>query len=105
MESYKLTGINLEVAKEDLGTLSFNVASLKAEAIGDGWRIPTIVELEYLYNLSKIGLLSFKPERYWSSSVPAEGNAIERYCLFFNNGWRTGFTKFNTFRIRLVRDL
>ena len=106
MESYKLTGINLEVAKKDIINHTMNVVNKKIDEMGEGWRLPTIEELFYLYKLStEIGVLNLQGNIYWSSSVPAEGVATDRWTINFNTGSKVEYNKFNTFCAKLVRDL
>ena len=57
---------NLEVMTEDLGKMNWLKAKQACVDLGDGWRLPTIDELNILYiNKDKIG--GFSRNFYWSS--------------------------------------
>jgi len=57
---------DLEVMTEDLGEMSWEDAKKACADLGDGWRLPTRVELNLLYqNKESIG--GFDNYEYWSS--------------------------------------
>lgn len=62
------TGEKFEVANEDLEMkMSQEEAESECNKLGNGWRLPTISELEIIYDdLHKKGLGGFKDETYWS---------------------------------------
>jgi hypothetical protein len=62
---------------------------------GDGWRIPTIEELSYMYGLHTLGILGFDSSRsYWSTSNKLNSlGHIKPYtfqCISFSNGDLSG---------------
>jgi hypothetical protein len=66
---------NLEVMTEDLGEMNWEDAQSACEALGDGWRLPTIDEWNILYeNKDKIG--GFALYYYWSSTE-YDGREVE----------------------------
>jgi hypothetical protein len=71
-ENIELTNYNtgeiFEVANEDLEMkMSQDEAESECNKLGNGWRLPTISELEIIYDdLHKKGLGGFKDETYWS---------------------------------------
>ena len=61
---------NIEVMHNDIIKYSNYKTAIKAiEGVGDNWRLPTINELGYLYNLHKLGIGDFSNDSsYWSSN-------------------------------------
>jgi len=73
VQTVKLKKINLEVMKTDLGEMTWDDANKACEKLGEGWRLPTIDELQKIYKLkNKIG--GFKDDRYWSSTEGTNDN-------------------------------
>jgi hypothetical protein len=64
------TGVKIEVAANDLPeTLYWNKAVAACEAMGSGWRLPTLHELELIYEQIRCeGLSEFQKEAYWTST-------------------------------------
>ena len=60
----------LEIFYKDLppGKTFDQYKSLCLALRGDGWRIPTIKELSYMYSLHNLGVLNFLGDYYWSSN-------------------------------------
>ena len=61
---------------------------------GEGWRLPTIEELSYMCELSKLGVLEFANEYYWSSELNPKVTGKSAYlgyreCIYFPGGART----------------
>ena len=57
---------SLEIMTEDLGKMNWLEAKQACVDLGDGWRLPTIDELNVLYiNKDKVG--GFSRNFYWSS--------------------------------------
>jgi hypothetical protein len=69
-KNYIIDGIGLEIFYKDLPAgKSFNqYKSLCLALKGDGWRLPTLNELSYMYGLHNLGVLNFLGDNYWSSS-------------------------------------
>ena len=90
---------NLEVMKEDLGKMSWDDAIKTCAALGDGWRLPTIDELDILYeNRDRIG--GFASANYWSST---EGDSSGVWIQSFDNGLQGSDVKNPTYYVRAVR--
>jgi hypothetical protein len=74
---------------------------------GDGWRLPTIVELELIYrglHLKSIG--NFSPENYWSSTTRL--NSTHASTLVFTGGYDEIISLYrgnNTIPVRAVRSI
>lgn len=93
----------LEIAKHDFPDEMDRQDALEAcKSLGEGWRLPTKEELNFIYqNKKKIG--GFKAERYWSSSEHSNSDY----------GWAHNFVKGNefynykelTYNVRAVRSI
>jgi len=60
---------NLEIAAYDFGAkIDFHEATLACAALGDGWRLPTIDELDFI-NKHQDKIKHLKNETYWSSTL------------------------------------
>ena len=94
---------NLEVYNKDLGVMTWDEATKKASELGEGWRLPTIDELEkILYpNKSKIQNLQTQ-EFYWSGS---ETSPLYAWVLYFEIGSTHESGKNGIYYVRAVRDL
>jgi hypothetical protein len=95
---------NLLVAQNDFPELmNWENAKLACRALGKGWRLPTISELNILYtNRNKIG--GFVSNYYWSSY---EFELIPSFAYFLNFAVRIQgvYNKGNTDYVRAVRTL
>ncbi|MDA9161763.1 DUF1566 domain-containing protein [Crocinitomicaceae bacterium] len=91
---------NLEIMTEDLGEEMAWMEAKKACAdLGDGWRLPTKVELNILYeNKDEIG--GFAIYGYWSSTETSYGNAWEQR---FGYGSQSSNSKDGYHYVRAVR--
>ena len=75
---------NLEVMPNDLGQMSWKDAKKACSDLGDGWRLPTRVELDLLYqNKENIG--GFDNYEYWSSESTDQNSA---WIQYFGNGYQ-----------------
>lgn len=77
---------NLEVAEFDFPTkLNWNDSKIACSKLGKGWRLPTIQELELIYNSNKKMKMNLKDGRsdekyadeYWSSELNPSKNSAE----------------------------
>jgi hypothetical protein len=57
---------NLEVMETDLGKMNYDEAKKACAELGDGWRLPTIDELGFLYY--RLNAQFNSEESYWSST-------------------------------------
>jgi hypothetical protein len=91
----------LEVMKTDLGNMTWNQAKKACKKLGDGWRLPSIEELKFMFdNRHEIG--EFKVEYYWSSSDDDEHYPLSFY---FGDGFTHTGSKNDKYFVRAVRDL
>ena len=100
---------NLEVARNDFPNKMLWDEAMEACAnLGDGWRLPTMDELNLMYvNKDKIG--GFAKEDYWSSS-DAYDDDMAAMLQNFDDGLQGGLSKdefncsWNYYLVRCVRD-
>jgi hypothetical protein len=59
---------NLEVWNEDLGEMTWDEATKKAQELGEGWRLPTKDEFQNILFSNKSKIPNLKDEFYWSST-------------------------------------
>jgi hypothetical protein len=99
----KINGRKLEIAKEDLGEMTWQEAKDACNRLGAGWRLPTKDELEQMYlQLHKNGKGNFKLNYYWSST---EDDYYFAWYFYFYNGVANFKNKYNTSYVRAVRAL
>lgn len=99
-KSFKIQKISLEVMKKDLGEMTWKESKEVCAALGDGWRLPTIKELEVIYQFrNKIGLNHYQ---YWSSTESSNG-ALSYW--FPNGGSAANLNKSHAFYVCAVRTL
>lgn len=93
---------NLLVAQNDFPDgMNWNDAKAACAALGNGWRLPTMQELNIIYsNTEKIGESSFISNSYWSSMQ--DGNYKAVYKFFGNGEWST-VGKDNDVYVRAVK--
>lgn len=94
--------INIEIHPKEK-RLRWDEAVAYCKSLGEGWRLPTIQELWYIFedeNLRK----EFNKEDYWSSTEYGNYGA---WYFNFDLGTANYFfkDKFNAFYVRAVRDL
>jgi hypothetical protein len=90
-----------EIHPDELGKMTWDEAIEKVSELGDGWRLPTITELQLIWESGHKDL--FKKEWYWSSlgSYP-----INAWGFYFYNGYSNdSSSKYNYGYVRAVRDL
>lgn len=93
---------NLEIAKQDfLINLTWDSAKLISQVLKNGWRLPNVKELDFLYiNRNVIG--GFTSNKYWSSDFHKEGvTAYEKY--FNHQGFRDVSPYNSRLKVRFVR--
>jgi hypothetical protein len=115
-QSVKVKEIGLEVMTKDLGIMKWEEAIKACENLGDGWRLPTIEELEKIYKfeqappywdeLEKIYkykdiIGGFVYSLYWSSTVGAN----KAWTFSFNSGSAVYYYSSTYFYARAVRAL
>lgn len=90
---------NFEIYYDKIGKMTWDEAVEKVKELGDGWRLPTITELQLIWDSEHKDL--FK-EAYWSSS---EYNSGYAWLFNFSNGSTNNFVKVSSYYVRAVRDL
>lgn len=91
---------NLVVAQYDFPSMmNWKDAKKACETLGNGWRLPTIDELNILYkNKDKIGCSAVVS--YWSS-MELDNFA---WAQFFGNGFEHDYIKNDPYYVRAVRS-
>jgi hypothetical protein len=102
IKSHK-TGKEIQVYESDLGLKNLRDALLSSDQIGEGWRLPSIEELEQIYReLFLNGQGNFIQFFYWSSTETNDGKALG---WGFSGGVAIENSKFYKGQVRLVRDI
>lgn len=97
-----VNGRKLQVYKKDLGVMNWYDAKLSCEKLGARWRLPTIEELQQIYEqLYKNGKGGFFPKDYWSS-LENGSNSAERF--YFYTGTAGNYEKNGINHVLAVRD-
>jgi hypothetical protein len=93
---------SLEIAEHDfIGEMTWDDAKKACALLGDGWRLPTKVELNFIYeHKSEIG--GFAAAYYWSSSE-FYNNSV--WLQFFYNGYQYDYKKSHLSSVRAVRGV
>ena len=83
---------NLEIFYKDLpsGKTYNKYKSLCIALKGDGWRIPNINELSYMYSLHSLGILGFSNNPYFSTTNKIDSIGRPKpytvQCIHFSSG-------------------
>lgn len=96
--------MNIDVNKDDINeTLTWYEAVELCNAMGDGWRLPTIEELQQLHNLRNG--LNFANYGYWGywSNVEIDNENAQYLCG--PEGQNLNALKLERFYVRAVKDL
>ena len=92
--------INIEIHPEEKeGT--WDEAVQYCKSLGEGWRLPTIQELWYIYEEKELKK-EFSSASYWSSTDFIDINA---WYFFFSIGLAGNSDKTSTCYVRAVRDI
>lgn len=92
---------NLEIHPDELGKMTWDEAVEAVKQLGDGWRLPTILELHLIYN-SELKDKFKIDDYYWSSSEYYSSSA---WLFSFGGGATGNFGKGHDNYVRAVRDL
>ena len=99
-----ITGERIQVGLNDFEKeMNWDEASQACKDIGNGWRLPTKLELEVMYKeLYKKGVGNFKVSDYWSST-----NCIDDHMwgFYFDEGCAENIAKIEEIRVRAVRSI
>jgi len=112
-ERYRITGhtvldthTRLEWQAKQSGPMTWDAAMKYSAELGDGWRLPTVEELETLVDRSRVDPASAFPgmpsEWFWSSSSYAGGSSIA-WGVTFSYGYVYGTGKASSNFVRCVR--
>jgi hypothetical protein len=97
------TGEEKLVALRDLGRMPWEDAKEACANLGSGWRLPTLEELQVMYEeLHLKGKGNFDDDWYWSST---EEGADKAWLVFFIRGDDYDFNKDDHHQVRAVRAL
>ena len=92
---------NLIVAQYDFPImLNWQDAKKACEALGNGWRLPTIDELNILYKNKDI-IRGFEKFSYWSSTE----HVSFAWAQYFVNGFQHDYIKNDPYYVRAVRTI
>ena len=96
---------SLEVMKEDLGVMEWEQAEQACENLGNGWRLPSLKELEIVYK-NRIQIGGFEEDHYWSSSEPLDVSISNAMMIIrFGIGDQFYNGKQTPNHVRAVREL
>jgi hypothetical protein len=92
---------NFEIYPDELGKMTWHEAIEAVKKLGNGWRLPTILELHLIYN-SELKDKFKTDDYYWSSS---ENSSDYAWGFYFYYGYTTNYFKNYNYYVRAVRDL
>lgn len=92
---------NLEIAEFDFkDPMNWQDAKNACNKLGDGWRLPTINELNILsQNRFKIGY-NWDEFGYWSAT---ENDKYDSKCIWFGTGCKGDYPKYSKLNVRAIR--
>jgi serine/threonine protein kinase len=91
---------DLDVMKNDFGTMTWYEANRKLQEIGDGWRLPTAQEMAILLYENKNSIGGFYGKYYWTSTT-AENVA---FAVESRNITMTSYEKGTVYSVRMVKS-
>jgi hypothetical protein len=89
-----------KVHKKTKQNLTWEEAKAYCKSLGDGWRMPTRVELLIMYE-AKEEIKGFVDDFYWSST---EYRTTSAYGFRFGVGYASFTYKIYTYSVRAVKD-
>jgi hypothetical protein len=97
------TGIKYQISKVSFELkLNWGEAISVCNNLGDGWKLPTITELEIIYKqFFKNGEHDLKEGSYWSSNEENEDLAL--YYIFYGQGFSAKCYKDYPLYVRPIR--
>ena len=118
----KISGLGIEIYKNDIPGVRWNKAQSFIELLGDGWRLPTLKELALIKSIRDIGGIGrfpveysdFSDSYYWSgqegeaTTIRTQGkDGRSNYAYFFDmdKGTSSHNKKSYDLRARFVRDI
>jgi hypothetical protein len=99
-------GKRIQVADKDLEKkMDWYSAQIACSELGEGWRLPSLPEIELIFNeLHQKGIGDFQPDYYWSSN-PAGFDETAWYYWFKFKGFSSNINKSKIYYVRLVREI
>jgi len=91
--------ISIQVYPTDLGDMSWDDAVKACSDLGDGWRLPSRIELLLMYENKEI-IGGFADNNYWSSTEISYNYA---WLQNFNNGKQFNYYKNFKYNVRAVK--
>ena len=93
---------NLQIWPKDLGPLAWTGTMEKVNALGIGWRLPTIDEFKEVLSPNESNIPNtLHTALYWSSD---EEGGDGKYAFSFKQDYHDYFNTYNKFYSRPVRD-
>lgn len=92
---------DLEIMKNDLGLMNWYDANKKSQEIGNGWRLPTPLELAKLLTENKNTIGGFYGRYYWTSAT-AENVA---FAIELRSFILTSYEKGTIYSVRMVKSV
>ena len=89
-----------KIHKKTKQNLTWEEAKAYCKSLGDGWRMPTRVELLLMYE-AKEEIGGFAGNYYWSST---EGDNYLAWLQYFYNGLQYYYNKSSIYNVRAVKD-
>ena len=84
--------------------MNWNDAMKYAESLGEGWRLPSLKELQTLFDYNKgVCVLPSEQSGYWSSTTGADYPSVAWYVYFGNGYVYGGYKSHGNFCVRCVR--
>jgi len=108
METWKDPKTDLEWQNDNPDKMPWDKAIEYAKNLEEGWRLPTIEELETLLNCTKCNSVTREEApfqdslAYWSSSIDPVYTDCAWY-IYFGNGYVDSLNKANHYYVRCVR--
>ena len=96
----------IEIAPDPRSKMTWDNAITYCSNKGDGWRLPTNMELLNFYShaSSFTGEAAFAPDNYWSSKQSNTGGGTRGVAVNFANGRQYSTPKTDRHYVRCVRD-
>jgi hypothetical protein len=102
-----LHGLEAQEKDHDFGEVEWETAMYAANDYGQGWHLPTIHELNLLFEQKKYFAMDTNVyNTYWSSTEGEKFLFFRSTALmkiFSNDGYQSAFIKHASFRVRAVR--
>ena len=120
----KISGLGIEIYKNDIPGVRWNKAQSFIELLGDGWRLPSLKELALIKTLRDLGGIGKFPAKYsdfsdsdsyyWSNEegeiyntriLGKDGRSNYAYFFDMAEGTSSHNKKSYDLRVRFVRDI